>query len=38
VTAEPGRAIARAAALTLYTVGTVKDIPASAPTSPSTAA
>ena len=27
VTAEPGRAIAGAAAITLYTVGTIKDIP-----------
>ncbi|MDH3259952.1 MAG: diaminopimelate decarboxylase [Acidimicrobiia bacterium] len=27
VTAEPGRAIAAAAAITLYTVGTIKDIP-----------
>ena len=38
VTAEPGRSIAAAAAVTLYTVGTVKEIPASAPTCRSTAA
>ena len=38
VTAEPGRAIVAAAAVTLYTVGTVKEIPASAPTCRSTAA
>ena len=36
--AEPGRSIVAAAAVTLYTVGTVKEIPASAPTCRSTAA
>jgi diaminopimelate decarboxylase len=36
--AEPGRAVVAAAAVTLYTVGTVKELPASAPTWPSTAA
>ena len=39
VTAEPGRSIVAAAAITLYTVGTIKGrCPASAPTWPSTAA
>ncbi len=39
LTAEPGRAIVAAAAVTCYTVGTIKEHPrASGPTSASTAA